>query len=130
MNQILCYKTDSGVPNVLMTDNVDDIHTLRETSPAELELFSWMMVENMQPKVHPRMGDVGVDFVLTTQSGGQVAIGVDGSEYHEDKPTMDNARDAMLQGHGYRVVRVPARQIFETPYNVLEKIRQQAQLAH
>ena len=59
-----------------------------------------------------------------------IAIEVDGAEYHEGRPTMDNARDAMLQGHGYRVVRVPAREIFETPYNVLEKIRQQAQLAH
>jgi very-short-patch-repair endonuclease len=107
---------------------VDDINTLRETSPAELELFSWMMVENMQPKVHPRIGDVEVDFVLTTPSGEQVAIEVDGAEYHEDRPTMDNARDAMLQGHGYRVVRVPAREVFETPYSVLEKIRQQTQL--
>jgi len=116
-----CKQQDGVLRSLAMY--VDDIETLRQTSPAELELFSWMMVENMQPKVHPRIGDVEVDFVVTTTSGEQVAIEVDGAEHHEHRPTMDNARDAMLQSHGYRVVRVPAREIFETPYNILEKIR-------
>ena len=117
-----CKQQDGVLRSLAMY--VDDIDTLRKTSPAELELFSWMMVENLQPKVHPRIGDVEVDFALTTPSGEQVAIEVDGDKHHEHRPTMDSARDAMLQSHGYRVLRVPAREVFETPYNVLEQIRQ------
>ncbi len=104
---------------------VDDVQLLRDTSVAELELFSWMMVENLKPKIHPVIGDIEVDFVLTGESGKQVAIEVDGKEFHKQTTEQDKARDAMLRGQGYTVCRFQAREVFETPFEILHSIREE-----
>jgi very-short-patch-repair endonuclease len=98
-----------------------DIQMLRETSEAELELFSWMVVKAWEPKVHPRIGDIEVDFVLEGDSGVRLAIEVDGRQ-HAGTIEQDKARDAYLQGQGYNVLRFPTREVLETPFEVMHRI--------
>jgi len=98
-----------------------DIQLLRETSGAELELFSWMMVKAWEPKVHPRIGDIEVDFVLESRSGVRLAIEVDGRQ-HAETTEQDKARDAYLQGQGYTVMRILAREVLETPFEVIDRV--------
>jgi len=100
-----------------------DIQMLRETSDAELELFSWMVVKGWEPKVHPHVGDIEVDFILEADSGDRIAIEVDGRQ-HEEATEQDRARDAYLQGQGYAVRRIPAREVIETPFEVIHQIEQ------
>jgi superfamily I DNA and/or RNA helicase len=100
-----------------------DIQLLRDTSEAELELFSWMVVKAWEPKVHPRVGDIEVDFILESESGDRLVIEVDGRQ-HEKTTEQDKARDAYLQGQGYEVLRIPAREVLETPYEVIHRIGQ------
>jgi very-short-patch-repair endonuclease len=104
-----------------------DIQLLRDTSPAELELFSWMVVKGWEPKVHIRLGDIEVDFILQTSNGARLAIEVDGRQYHEKTPEMDKARDAYLVAQGYDVVRIPAREVLETPFEVVHQIESRLQ---
>ncbi len=99
------------------------IQSLRETSPAELELFSWMCVEGWSPDVHVHMGDIEVDFTLIAPSGEKLAIEVDGDEFHDDRKEQDKARDAYLWARGFTVLRFPAREIFETPASVIHRIK-------
>lgn len=101
-----------------------EVQLLRDTSPAELELFSWLTLEGLTPAVHPRVGDHEVDFELRAASGVRVAIEVDGAEHHEGHEARDNAIDAYLEGRGYRVLRVPARAVFETPNEVVHRVRE------
>lgn len=101
-----------------------EIQLLRDTSPAELELFSWMVVKAWEPKVHPQIGDIEVDFTLKGKSGEQIAIEVDGAEHHEQRVETDKARDAFLQGQGYVVLRFPARAVLETPFEVIHQIEE------
>jgi very-short-patch-repair endonuclease/RecA/RadA recombinase len=98
------------------------VELLRSTSDAELELFSWLCLKGWNPAVHPTIGDVEVDFVLESNSGVRLAIEVDGREFHEDRKTQDRGRDAFLTAEGYRVHRVPARAVLETPYEVVRGI--------
>lgn len=100
-----------------------DIQLLRETSEAELELFSWMVVKGWEPKVHPRVGDIEVDFILESDTGNRIAIEVDGRQ-HEEATERDRARDAYLQGQGYAVRRFPAREVLETPFQVIHQVEQ------
>lgn len=105
---------------------VEDVQTLRETSPYELELFSRLVTEGLDPAVHPHIGDIEVDFVLDNRDRGvKLAVEVDGKQ-HEDQEHQDEARNAFLRSQGYKVLRIPARSIEETPaeavYSVKEKI--------
>jgi len=99
----------------------DDIKKLRDTSPAELDLFSWMVVRGWVPEVHPRIGDEEVDFVLKSATGLRLVIEVDGSQ-HEETKEQDKARDAYLMSRGYQVIRFPAREVLETPFEVIHQI--------
>lgn len=100
-----------------------DIQLLRDTSPAELELYSWMIVQGWTPKIHPRIGDVEADFELTADSGQKLAIEVDGGgEDHWGRKEQDKARDAFLHAQGYIVLRFPARAVLETPFEVVTVI--------
>lgn len=101
-----------------------DVQLLRDTSLAELELYSWMVVEGLIPVIHPRVGDHEADFELRGESGIRVAIEVDGAEHHAGREARDRAIDAYLEGRGYRVVRLTARSILETPHEVMHKIRE------
>jgi very-short-patch-repair endonuclease len=104
---------------------VDEIQLLRDTSKAELELFSWMVVEGITPEVHPHVGDLEVDFVLKSNTGQKIAIEVDGKDFHEDRIEQDKARDVYLKGQGFKVIRFAAREVFETPFEVISQIREQ-----
>jgi very-short-patch-repair endonuclease len=99
-----------------------DIELLRRTSPAELELFGWMTMEGWAPRVHTILGDMEVDFTLEG-SGHRLAIEVDGRDHHSGSTQQDAGRDAALQAKGWDVLRVPARDVLQTPFDVLHRIR-------
>lgn len=100
-----------------------DIQLLQETSPAELELFSWMALRGFDPYIHQQIGDIEVDFVLENPNTGlRVAVEVDGREFHANHEAEDRARDAFLRGKGYRVLRLPASDVFRTPADVIHRI--------
>ena len=98
-----------------------EVQLLRDTSQAELDLFSWMMVKGWEPKVHPQIGDIEVDFVLESAVGKRLAIEVDGGQ-HRNTEQQDKARDAYLLGRTYGVLRFPAREVLETPFEVIHRI--------
>jgi very-short-patch-repair endonuclease len=104
---------------------VDEVQLLRDTSEAELELFSWMVIEGITPEVHPRVGDLEVDFVLKSLSGQKIVIEVDGKEFHDGRQEQDKVRDVYLKGQGFKVQHFTAREVFETPFEVLSTIRKQ-----
>lgn len=104
-----------------------EVELLRSTSLAELELFSWMVVKGWEPRVHPRIGDLEVDFVLNAPNADRLAIEVDGAQ-HSAAPERDRARDAYLRGQGYAVERFSAQEVLETPYEVIHRIAQRMQV--
>ena len=102
-----------------------DVETLRETSEAELLLFSWMMLQGWTPEVHARIGDLEVDFTLSPSHPEEVAplaIEVDGEAYHQEDSATDRSRDAFLAARGFQVLRVSPREIVETPLTVIAEI--------
>ena len=101
-----------------------DVQILRDTSPAELALYSRMLVEGLEPTIHPRVGGHEVDFVLNGARGIRLAVEVDGRAFHDSTQTVDAGIDAALASHGYQVLRVSAREVFETPIEVVHRIRQ------
>lgn len=102
----------------------NDIQRLRESSQAELELFSWMMLKGLNPHVHPRIGDLEVDFGLRTRSGRRLVVEIDGNQ-HQNTGESDKARDAFLNAQGCFVIRIPARDVFETPISVMHNLLSQ-----
>lgn len=69
------------------------------------------------------IGDIEVDFLLNGANGARIAIEVDGDQ-HLSTPEQDSARDAYLQAHGYVVLRVRAREVMETPHDVIHRIEE------
>ncbi len=116
---------------------VKTVSDLRKTSPYELELFSWMITQGWDPKVHVQIGDIEVDFVLTN-SGIRLVIEVDGElatkpdgevvETHTEGSSKDLSRDIFLKGQGYKVLRVKTCDIRETPHEVLHDIAEKLEL--
>ena len=102
-----------------------DVEILRETSEAELLLYSWMILQGWTPMVHPRIGDLEVDFTLPPSHPEVVAplaIEVDGKPYHREDSATDKSRDAFLAARGFQVLRVSAREVNETPLTVVAEI--------
>ena len=102
-----------------------DVATLRATSEAELRLYSWMILQGWTPMVHPRIGDLEVDFTLPPphpEEAAPLAIEVDGEAYHREDSATDESRDAFLAARGFQVLRVSARKVFETPLTVIAEI--------
>jgi hypothetical protein len=124
-----CQQQDPSGVLFKMANYCKDIQLLRDTSPAELELYSWMIVEGWNPDIHPRIGDIEIDFMLKDSSGIRWAIEVDGQEYHDETQTADRSRDAYLQAQGCRVYRTPARAVLQTPYAVIHDIKTRLQLS-
>lgn len=98
-----------------------DIDLLRRTSNEELLLFSWMVMEGLDPRVHLRIDDIEVDFMLE-RPGIRVAIEVDGGQ-HENSKQADQSRDSFLRSRGYGVVRLPAVRVREEPFQCLAEIK-------
>jgi very-short-patch-repair endonuclease len=73
--------------------------------------------------VHPRVGDIEVDFVPVSKAGARLSIEVDGRR-HRDTPEQDKARDAYLHGQGYDVMRLSAREVLETPFEVIHRVEE------
>jgi very-short-patch-repair endonuclease len=86
-----------------------------------------MVVKGWEPAVHPRIGDLEVDFLLQTKSAEKVVVEVDGSQ-HKNASVQDSARDAFLVSKGHRVLRVSARDVLETPFDVIHRIDEQLAL--
>ena len=103
-----------------------DIELLRKTSEAELELFSWMIVKGWIPEVHPKIGDIEVDFSLKTHVGDTLVIEVDGKTHQQSKE-QDKARDIYLRGQGCIILRFSGRAVLKTPFEVISKIEEEMQ---
>jgi hypothetical protein len=119
-----CMQQDSAGILRKLAEYCRDIQVLRQTSPAELELFSWMTVEGWTPNIHPFIGDIEVDFELRDKEGARLVIEVDGDEYHNESRQKDESRDAFLRAQGCRIYRTPARAVLETPFAVIQEIKQ------
>jgi very-short-patch-repair endonuclease len=91
-----------------------------KSSNEEIELFSWMVVQGWNPKVHHVERDIEIDFTLSHE-GKRLAIEVDGSQ-HEKTKEKDKARDTFLRSMGYDVLRVPGRAIRDKPSLVIKQI--------
>ena len=116
-----CRKDNGSLGDLIRY--VDDIEIIREQkSPAELLLFEWLICRGYKPKPQKRIADIRVDFVLESESGTRLAIEVDGKQ-HADEQALDQRRDDILAREGYAVLRVEAKDVFETPLNVVERIR-------
>ena len=103
---------------------VKEVDALRRSHPAELALFSWMMMEGWMPDVHQNIGRDAVSFVLAGRPGVRVAVVVRRLSHAEEARTEgERAREANLEAAGYRVVEVIARDAIETPAAVLQRIR-------
>ncbi|RZN41521.1 MAG: DUF559 domain-containing protein [Methanosarcinales archaeon] len=120
-----------------LVNYVKTVLDLRETSPYELELFSWMITQGWDPKVHVQIKDTEVDFVLNN-NGIRLVIEVDGEsaakpggevvETHIEDSSKDASRDAFLQGQDYKVLHVKTRDMRETPQEVLHAIAEALEL--
>jgi very-short-patch-repair endonuclease len=106
-----------------LSDYVRRVDRLRKSSPAELELYSWMVLEGWQPESQAQVADHRVDFLLATPSGRRIAIEIDGKQFHAGATQRDRAIDAALVGAGLTVLRVTGKEALETPQTVIEKIR-------
>ena len=92
---------------------------------AELQLYSWLLLEGWQPEIHPTIRGDEVDFIIRGNGGRQVAIEVDGKKEHERTTEQDKVRDAKLLSAGYRVVRRPPRDVRESPHEFISHIRRE-----
>jgi very-short-patch-repair endonuclease len=121
-------RNQSGIVGELIKycDGIQKIRDSPYTSYDEMALYEWMVLDNIQPEVHQIIGDLEVDF-LVKNAGIKLVVEVDGSQ-HDDQKAEDTARDAFLQARGYDVLRVPTREIQETPAIVMEKIRKALEL--
>jgi very-short-patch-repair endonuclease len=75
-----------------------------------------------RPEVNVRVGPYEVDFLWRDR---RMIVETDGFEYHRSRAAFeaDRARDATLQGLGYRVLRVTYRQVRESPAAVVASLR-------
>jgi very-short-patch-repair endonuclease len=81
-----------------------------------------MTMSGLVPRVHTVIGDIEVDFSLEGH-GFRLAIEVDGRIPHQHSTQADGSRDAFLLAKGWDVLRVPARDVLQTPSEVLHLIR-------
>ena len=100
-----------------------DIELLRSTSPAELELFTWIVTRGWDLEVHKRIGDIEVDFPLNGVHGSLIVVEVDGDQ-HLSTPEQDRARDAYLQALATLSCAARAREVMETPHEVIYRIEE------
>jgi hypothetical protein len=101
-----------------------EVNAVRGSHPAELVLYSWMMLEGWTPKVHTIVGQYQVSFTLADASGVQVALVVRPLSYAEmPRSSVDQAREVSLLAAGYRYAEILAQDVIDTPSAVIERIR-------
>ena len=115
-------RTQPGIIGELVRycDGIQSIREQEVTSHEELDLYSQLVLENLNPQVHKIVGDIEVDFILE-RDGVKLAIEVDGGQ-HDGQVAEDNSRDAFLRARGYGVLRFRTREVRETPALVMKKI--------
>lgn len=105
-----------------LADYLEDIETVKKASMAEYKLLTYLGMQGVTPRVHQRIRDVEVDFVIEdSNTAVRLAIEVDGKQ-HETESVLDHSRDVMLQSFGYDVYRVSARDVMETPNVIVADI--------
>lgn len=102
------------------------IQTMRDGgSPAEVELYGWMMMREWghEVQVHKRIHDLDqeLDFYII-KNGRQVAIEVDGKACHRGREGTDTARDTVLRAKNIRSLRFTPLQIQKMPFNLIDCI--------
>ena len=80
-----------------------------------------MVTHGYDPEHHRVVADMEVDFVLEA-NGVKLAIEIDGAT-HDFKPAADAAIGAALAAHHYTVERFSARDVFEKPTEVVDRIK-------
>ena len=117
------YEVCKRQPGILgsLIKYTEKIELLRKTSLFELQLFGLMVLQGWDIEIHPIVRDIEVDFIVS-HLGSKIVVEVDGSQ-HERQKVMDQNRDALLASNGYDVVRIPTREIADTPFEIIEKIR-------
>lgn len=99
----------------------EEVERLRDSSPAELALFTHLVMEGISSIPHFLIGDAEVDFLIPA-SPKDICIEIDGDKEHAHRKTADQARDAFLTSSGYVVRRFEARQVLHTPNFVISEI--------
>ena len=104
-----------------LSSYVQKVERIRKSSYAELEFYSLMVMHGYDPEHHRGVADMEVDFVLEA-NGVKLAIEIDGAT-HDFKPAADAAIGAALAAHHYTVERFSARDVFEKPTEVVDRIK-------
>lgn len=103
---------------------VDDVNVLRESSAAELALFTWMSMEGWMPAVHPTVQNHATTFTLAEPFRRRVAVIVRPLTFLEQPGTpQERERRTALEAAGYRVVETIGRDVLQTPTTVVHRIR-------
>ncbi len=113
---------DSGDILRELSKYCEQVDRLRTSSPAELALFTHLVMEGMEATPHFLIGDAEVDFLIPA-SPKDLCIEIDGKKEHEHRKAADAARDAYLSASGYTVLRFAAREVLSTPGYVISEIR-------
>lgn len=104
----------------------EEIQTMRDGgSPAEVELYGWMMMREWADHVRSQWMIPGVDQSLDffiSINGRQVSIEVDGAVAHHGRQGTDQARDAVLRAIGIIPLRFSAEKVMKMPFNVIKQI--------
>ncbi len=124
------FEVCRNLPGILgkLIEYCETIELLRNNSPAELYLFSWMMIKGWTPIVQHPVANMRIDFYLKAKNGDRFAIEVDGKVGRDGgwihPPHKDDARDEALRTHGYEPLHFPAKEVFQTPLTVIKKIEE------
>ena len=102
---------------------VEKVERIRKSSAAELEFYSLMVTIGIDPEHHRVVADIEVDFVIEA-NGVKLAIEIDGPSHDFKKQVVDQARDAALRTHGYKPLRLVARDVFEKPADVTAQVEE------
>ena len=91
---------------------------LRQTqTPAEAKL--WKLLRDRQLEGHKfrRQVPIGPDFADFCCSAAKLVVELDGSS-HDDREDYDRERDASMHSDGWRVIRIPNRDLTRNPEGV------------
>ena len=119
VGDFITMKQQTGILKDL-SDYIDDIVITKGTSIAEYKLLTYLGMQGIKPKVHQKIRDIEVDFIITS-NGNKLAIEIDGGQ-HENQKFVDQSRDALLLSLGYKTLRILARDVLETPNVVVDNI--------
>ncbi len=100
---------------------IEGVELLRKSSKEELELYAWMVLQGMNPIIHPKITDIQPSFLIE-QGGINLCVFV-----REEENQKETNR---LIGQGYLVHWVSPRAVKETPAIVLREIISKLEVVH